>query len=243
MNTDTLDTQRAAYRAAVTAHESAASELERVRQLRRPADESLKAVAELRQKRTDLLSALMMSGTGKLTSPELTKLDAAIAAAADDERRAEDFLVAHAEAMRTLREQADACRARADELRFNVLMQQHASAEAEMAATAAEVLAAVQTLRNALGRLAGMGNAHANNADLMKRRFGVNVPVAGVKYPATLHGLQIGRYPGIPGLGDISIDTADVCRESSAAALKRWASIGDEQPAELAAYVPWPPAR
>lgn len=243
MNTDTPDDLRAAYRAAVTAHESAVSELERVRPLCRPADESLKAVAELRQKRTDLLSALLMSGGGKLTSPELTKLDAAIAASADDERRAEDFMVAYAEAMRTLESQAEVSRRRADDLRQRVLMQQHADAEAEMLAAAAEVLAAVQTLRDALGRLAGMGNAHAHNAEILKRRFGVHVSVAGVRYPATKYAIQIGRYPGVPNLGDISFDTAETCRATSAAALKRWASIGDEEPADVASFVPWPPVR
>lgn len=218
-----------------------ADELVRVEALGEPARNACQAAEALRQQRADILSMLIVSGSGKLTSSELDKVEAAIEASRPDERRAEDLLAAQAGVLGSLRqERAELERNLSVQTRAVLLAKHHAARnEIEKEALPA-VLAAAEVLRMAYGRLVGLRSAHSINAKLIQERCGgtkpfsesefqpysFNVEMHGVVFP---HPHQFGRF-----------SVASECRAASCEALYRWGSIGEEVPTGYESHI-WPP--
>lgn len=219
-----------------------ATELQRVETVGEQARKVCRDAAELRQKRTDILSRLIMSGSSKLTSRELEAADAAIEAFRPEEQRAEDLLKAQGNVLESLQQEAaELARLLAEQTRGVLLKQQEAGAiEIETEALPA-VLAAAEALRVAYARLAGLRSAHGINAKLIHERCGGQAPYSA--YSLHSYNVEIQCFGvALPAPHQGGTDGATVCRTACADALRRWGSIGEEVPTGHEARA-WPPLR
>lgn len=218
-----------------------AAELVRVEALGEPARNACQAAEALRQQRADILSRLIVSGSGKLTSSELDRVEAAIEASRPDERRAEDLLSAQAGVLGSLRQQrADLERNLSEQTRAVLLAQHHAARREIEDEALPAVLAAAEELRMAYGRLVGLRSAHSINANLIQERCGGTKPFSEsafhpYSFNVAMHGVE---FPHPHQLGRFSV--ASECRDASRDALHRWGSIGDEVPTVCESKL-WPP--
>lgn len=220
-----------------------AAELVRVEAIGEPARKVIRDAEALRQQRADILSRLIMSGSGNLTSSELEAVDAAIEASLPEERRAEDLLNAQGKVLESLRQEADELTRHLSEQTHAVLLKQNMAGAIEVETEALPaVLDAVEKLRMAYSRLAGMRAALAINQELIQKRFGGAQVVNGAH---RFHGYELEILcPGVdlpkPYLRVVTADAE--CRAACAEAVRRWGSIGEEAPAGYEGHI-WPPLR
>lgn len=219
-----------------------AADLVRVEAVGEPARKACQAAQDLRQQRANILSRLIVSGSGKLTSRELDTVEAAIEAARPDEHRAQDLLSAQEGVLATLRQEGADLAQHLAKQTHAVLLAKHEAGRQEIEAEALPaVLVAAEALRVAYGRLAGMRAAHGINAELIQERCGGQKPYSAHKFHP--HTFELNCW-GVewPAPHQLGFSAATECRDACADTLRRWGSIGEEVPTIHEARI-WPPLR
>lgn len=222
-----LDQARAAFAQASDLLAQHAAEQTRVDQVGAPSLQVIAEAKKLRQQRADLMARLIKQGESPATAAELSAIDKAIRSGLADEQRAQDMLEAQATVLAELQRDGAALASRLEDARRNLLKARHAVAELEiMDGALVEFLAAADAMRVAYGKLAGMGAAHQENAQLLNKSIGAGVYAVGDRFPQAeilldVRGFNLQSF-GV--LNRVKLDAKDLIQSAKADALGRWAS-------------------